>query len=119
MAWHRYLPSGWTACRSGSAIPGREVTNWYRGRGRWARGGEGQVCDFTLLRVYTWGAIRKRYETAYVESHLCGRLPIQVSWATASPEFHFAEAGGSTAQRTYILQQTIVRRLKDEFSPGH
>jgi len=44
-----------------------------------SHGGEGQVCDFTMLRVYTWGVKRKRYETAYVESDLCGRLPIHIS----------------------------------------
>ena len=32
-----------------------------------SRGGEGGACDFTVLRVYTWGKARKRYETAYVE----------------------------------------------------
>jgi hypothetical protein len=44
-----------------------------------SRGGQGQACDFTMLRVYTWGTVRKHYETAYVESDLCGRLPIQVT----------------------------------------
>ena len=50
-----------------------------------ARGGEGQPCDFTLLRVYTWSVARKRYETAYVESNLCGRLPIRVSQRRKRP----------------------------------
>ena len=30
-----------------------------------SHGGEGGACDFTMLRVYTWGKARKRYETAY------------------------------------------------------
>jgi hypothetical protein len=85
-----------------------------------SRGGEGQTCDFTLLRVYTWSLARKRYETAYVESDLCGQLPIRVSHGKAGPEFRFAEAGGNTGERTYVMQQTTVRRVKNQSSgtPG-
>jgi hypothetical protein len=79
-----------------------------------SRGGQGQACDFTMLRVYTWGSVRKRYETAYVESNLCGRLPIQVSRTPAGPQFHFAEAGENTAERNYIMRLTTVRRIKGE-----
>ncbi|HEV2522636.1 MAG TPA: hypothetical protein VGT24_09675 [Candidatus Acidoferrales bacterium] len=80
-----------------------------------SRGAEGQPCDFTMLRVYTWGTRRKRYETAYVESDLCGRLPIRVSNSAKGPEFRFAEADGGV-QRTYVMQQTAVRRVKDASS---
>ena len=79
-----------------------------------SRGGEGQACDFTILRVYTWSAARKRYETAYVESNLCGRLPIRVSSEEKNPAFHFAEAGENAAERNYIMQQTAVRRVKSQ-----
>jgi hypothetical protein len=79
-----------------------------------SRGGEGQPCDFTLLRVYTWSLARKRYETAYIESNLCGRLPIQVSGGEKGPEFHFAEAGDTPADRKYEMVQTTVRRVKSE-----
>jgi hypothetical protein len=82
-----------------------------------SRGGEGQACDFTMLRVYTWGTARKRYETAYVESDLCGRLPIRLSHGVGGPEFQFAEAGDSVEERTYVMQQTSVRRVRDK-SPG-
>jgi len=78
-----------------------------------SRGSEGQSCDFTLLRVYTWSATRKRYETAYVESGLCGRLPISVSRGEKGPEIQFAEAGKKTAERKYVMQQTAVRRVKE------
>jgi hypothetical protein len=78
-----------------------------------SRGGEGQVCDFTVLRVYTWGAARKRYETAYVESDLCGRMPVLVSNSAAGPEFKFSDLDDSSVERKYVMVQTAVRRIKD------
>ena len=78
-----------------------------------SHGGEGQVCDFTMLRVYTWGTARKRYETAYVESNLCGRLPIHVSSSAKGPEFRFPDVDEGGADRAYVMQQTAVRRVKD------
>jgi len=41
------------------------------------RGGEGQACDFTTLRVYTWNGKKTRYETAYIENDLCGQMPVR------------------------------------------
>jgi hypothetical protein len=79
-----------------------------------SRGGEGQPCDFTLLRVYTWSAARKRYETAYVESDLCGRLPILIAHGEKGPTFHFSNAKDAPAQRSYVMEQTSVRRVKDD-----
>jgi len=53
-----------------------------------ARGPEGQVCDFTALRVYTWYVKRSRYETAFIENNLCGRLPVRVTKGPrANPSF--------------------------------
>lgn len=78
-------------------------------------GGEGQPCDFTHLRVYTWDSKRGRYETAYVESRLCGKLPIDVEAAPAGPIFRFAVSGSpSDEPRAYQMRHTLVRRL----SPG-
>jgi hypothetical protein len=82
-----------------------------------SHGGEGQVCDFTMLRVYSWSTARKRYETAYIESNLCGHLPIRVSSDSAGPEFRFAEGGGNGAERDYVMRQTVVRRVTNK-SPG-
>jgi hypothetical protein len=65
-----------------------------------------------MLRVYTWGMARKRYETAYVESDLCGRLPIRVSNGAKGPEFRFADLDDSNVDRTYVMVQTAVRRVK-------
>lgn len=85
-----------------------------------SRGGEGQVCDFTMLRVYTWGAKRSRYETAYVESDLCGRLPIRVSSGVKGPEFQFPDVDEGGAERSYVMIQTSVRRVKDAaMNPPH
>ena len=78
-----------------------------------SRGGEGGACDFTMLRVYTWSMARKHYETAYVESDLCGRLPIHVSGGAKGPEFQFPDVDKGGANRTYVMIQTSVRRVKD------
>lgn len=78
-----------------------------------SRGGEGGPCDFTMLRVYTWGKVRKRYETAYVESDLCGRLPILVTNGEKGPQFQFPDVNTGGADRKYVMVQTVVRRLKD------
>ncbi len=75
------------------------------------RGGGDQPCDFNVLRVYTWGKTRKRYETAYTESNLCGHMPIRVLQGTTGPEFRFAEAGKSSGERTYVMKGTLVRRI--------
>jgi len=76
-----------------------------------ARGGEGQPCDFSLLRVYTWGASRQRYETAYVENNVCGRMPIRVSATPAAVEFRFADPAQGGAERVYRMRGTSVRRV--------
>jgi hypothetical protein len=83
-----------------------------------ARGGKPVACDFSALRVFTWGARRQRYETAYVENDLCGRLPIVVRSTPAGPEFHFPDAAAGGAERTYRMRQTIVRRVRDTSGSG-
>jgi hypothetical protein len=79
-----------------------------------SRGEEGQACDFTLLRVYTWDDPRQRYETAFLESDLCGKLPIKVFQSGGDPEFKFADASDAGGERTYIMQRTMVRRVGAE-----
>ncbi len=81
------------------------------------RGPEGQPCDFTLLRVYSWGEKRKEYETAYVEGNLCGKLPIRVSQTPNGPEFRFADED-SGGERVYDMHQTVVRRMDEGKKPG-
>jgi hypothetical protein len=78
-----------------------------------ARGPEGQPCDFTELRVYTWNGRRSRYETAFIDRNLCGELPIQVSKnSSGQPEFRF-RLMGTNEERAYRLVQTIVRRIRE------
>ena|ERR1700730_2592734 len=84
--------TSWFADGSGSEAPQCLVAG--------SSGGEGQASDFTRLRVYPWSSSRKRYETAYVESNLCGHLSIQLSRIPAGPEFLFAEAGENALERT-------------------
>lgn len=83
-------------------------------------GGEGRPCDFDRIRFFTWNAKRGRYETAYVESFLCGRLPLRVTPAPAAvhPEkaeaaFEFANLGRAGQEtRAYRMKQNIVRRVR-------
>jgi hypothetical protein len=84
-----------------------------------ARGSEGQPCDFTTLRVYTWNLRRSRYETAFIENDLCGALPVRVGRGPKNePEFRFREMDGSNSERVYRLMQTVVRRVREEGDAG-
>jgi hypothetical protein len=80
-------------------------------------GGESEACDFNSLRVYTYGATRRRYETAYVEGNLCGFFPIRVAKQarTGDPEFRFnsLDSGGTPEERVYTMHQTSVRRIRE------
>jgi hypothetical protein len=82
-----------------------------------AHGGEGQPCDFTALRVYTWGSARARYETAYVENDLCGQFPIRASATPEGAEFRFRELDENGVERVYRMKQTIVRLVRDNEPP--
>jgi hypothetical protein len=78
------------------------------------RGPEGQPCDFTALRVYTWNGRRSRYETAFIENNLCGQLPIRVGKGPKDePEFRFQVMEGNKEERVYRLMQTVVRRIRE------
>jgi hypothetical protein len=78
-----------------------------------ARGPEGQPCDFTNLRVYTWNERKSRYETAFIENDICGKLPVLVSKnAEGQPEFRF-HSMPDNEERAYKLVQTVVRRIRE------
>jgi SH3-like domain-containing protein len=78
------------------------------------RGPEGQSCDFTTLRVYTWNARKTRYETAFIENNLCGQMPVRVGKGPKDePEFRFRTMDGNKEERAYRLIQTVVRRVRE------
>jgi hypothetical protein len=78
------------------------------------RSAEGQPCDFTVLRVYTWNPRRTRYETAFIENNLCGQMPIRLDKGPkAEPEFRFRQMTGPKDERVYRLTQTVVRRVRE------
>lgn len=79
-----------------------------------ARGPEGQACDFTALRVYTWYAKKSRYETAFIDNNLCGQLPIRLDKGSkGEPQFRFRIMDANKEERAYRLIQTIVRRIRE------
>jgi hypothetical protein len=82
-----------------------------------ARGPEGQPCDFRLMRVFTWAKQRQRYETAFLESDLCGKLPMKLSAATSpggNATFAFEDTSkGKSETRTYRMYQNVVRRVRE------
>ena len=78
------------------------------------RSPEGQPCDFTVLRVYTWYEKRNRYETAFIENNLCGQMPVRLDKGPkGEPEFRFRQVSGPKEERVYRLMQTVVRRVRD------
>jgi hypothetical protein len=74
-----------------------------------AKGGEGQPCDFTSIRVYTWGAQRMQYETSFADNNVCGQLSLRVNQAPAGPEFRFNDE--KNVEHAYRLMGTVVRRI--------
>ena len=79
-------------------------------------GPEGQPCDFMLLRVYTWSIPRGQYETAYIESNVCGALPVKVTpVGTSGTDLTFEFSNTSTGvreERVYRMQHTIVKLVR-------
>lgn len=78
-------------------------------------GPEGQPCDFSMIRVYTWNPRGVHYETSFVEHKLCGKLPIRVGkGAAGEPQFHFTNTGSKgTEERIYHLKQNVVRLVRE------
>lgn len=80
-----------------------------------SRGAEGDPCDFSTMRAYTWSIKRQRYETAFVESGFCGHMPMRYVPTTqtggdATFQFEDVSAAGKE-EREYRMHQTIIRRV--------
>jgi hypothetical protein len=69
------------------------------------------------MRVFTWAKQKQRYETAFVESDLCGKLPMKLAAATSpggNATFAFEDWSKGTSQmRTYRMYQNVVRRIRE------
>jgi hypothetical protein len=80
-----------------------------------AKGPEGQACDFGQIRVYTWSRKHGHYETAFVDSDVCGKLPVTLTHSpgpSGDIGFSFEDwSKGPPAQRMYRMRETIVRRI--------
>ena len=80
-----------------------------------ATGPEGQACDFTMMRVYTWAKMKAQYETAFVQSDTCGKLPVKVERMPVAQEATIMFTDPSDgSQQLYRMHQTIVRRVKSD-----
>lgn len=79
-------------------------------------GGEGQPCDFTLLRVYGWDSRRRVYVASFVDSRFCGRFPVSLRRSQKDVRdvtFVFASTGPRGEEnREYRAQNTWVRRIR-------
>lgn len=86
-------------------------------------GPEGQPCDFTMLRVYTWSVVQHRYATAFVRNDLCGRLPVHVTFESGRQRgvlFDFQNLGLNGAKiLTYRMRNTIVRQVPSPAPPAN
>lgn len=80
-----------------------------------ATGPEGQACDFTIMRVFTWAKMKAQYETAFVQSDICGKLPVKIERMPVAQEATIAFADPSDGSpQLYRMHQTIVRRVKSD-----
>lgn len=79
-------------------------------------GPEGQACDFTMLRVYTWSVAHEQYETSFVRNGLCGRLPVRVKFETDKERgvlFSFEDfQPSSPVTLAYRMVNTLVQPLR-------
>ena len=80
---------------------------------------DGQPFDFNQIRVFTWNARHRRYETAYREHKLDGVLPASVGREDFGKEgtlptfaLHVRDKEGAVVVRKYKLNGPIVRLVK-------
>jgi uncharacterized protein YgiM (DUF1202 family) len=80
---------------------------------------DGNEFDFDQIRVFTWNTARDRYETAYRERKLWGKLPVVTSREDFGKEgtlpvftIRARDQQGSLSERKYRLNGPIVRRVE-------
>ena len=79
---------------------------------------DGLPWDFNQVRIFTWGRVKHRYETAYRERNLEGYFPVQTGHAMFGkegdlPTFTIRKKNddGQMVEMTYKLNGPIVRRV--------
>jgi len=79
---------------------------------------DGLPWDFNQIRVFTWGRVRHRYETAYRERNLGGFFPAKTGHEVFGKEgdlptftIHKETDDGQMVDITYKLNGPIVRRV--------
>jgi len=79
---------------------------------------DGLSWDYNQIRVFTWGRVKHRYETAYRERNLEGYLPAKTGHQEFGKEgdlptftIHKQNDDGKLVEVTYKLNGPIVRRV--------
>ena len=79
---------------------------------------DGLPWDYNQIRIFTWGRVRHRYETAYRERNLDGHFPVKIRHQTFGkegdlPTFTIRKEteDGQMVDVTYKLNGPIVRRV--------
>jgi len=79
---------------------------------------DGLAWDYNQIRVFTWGRVKHRYETAYRERNLEGYLPAKTGRQEFGKEgdlptftIHKQNEDGKLVEVTYKLNGPIVRRV--------
>ncbi len=79
---------------------------------------DGLPWDYNQIRIFTWGRIRHRYETAYRERNLEGYFPVKTGHEMFGKEgdlpiftIRKQTEDGQTVDVTYKLNGPIVRRV--------
>lgn len=82
---------------------------------------DGMPYDFNQIRVFSWNTRRHRYETAYRERNLEGKLPVVVGSQEFEKEgvvptftIHLKE-GGETREQMYKFKSPMVHKV---YAPG-
>jgi len=83
---------------------------------------DGASYDFDQIRVFSWNMRRHRYETAYRERNLEGKLPVVLGSQEFDKEgtlrtfaLHLKEEGGEMREQVYKFKSPMVHKV---YAPG-